>query len=258
MKHILTAGLAVLIFTTVTPFKVNAEDSINNNANSITQSDEAQCIKYIDNDKSDGKISYELNDNGKSYRVTEYIENNYEKVTSYVELKQLDDSYKRISKNISILNQDNVSLCVYDYTTNKLDTYEYEIGNNATDNSINIEPENNIMLNSSTGWEYDGTSYGYKSFFIRTLSFITQVLISVACPGNAAVTAATSIILNTIAENVLNWSLPKIYFAQAYYEKQSLDVPWVMVTGSKWVTRYYSDEGRTQYMNTTTEVVDNS
>ena len=147
MKHILTAGLAILIFTTVTPFKVNAEDSINNNANNITKSDEVQCIKYIDNNKNDGKISYELKDNGKLYRITEYIENNYEKVTSYVELKQLDDSYKIISKNISILNQDNVSLCVYDYTTNKLDTYEYENGNNATDNSINIEPENNIMLN---------------------------------------------------------------------------------------------------------------
>ena len=78
MKHILTAGLAILIFTTVTPFKVNAEDSINNNANNITKSDEVQCIKYIDNNKNDGKISYELKDNGKLYRITEYIENNYE------------------------------------------------------------------------------------------------------------------------------------------------------------------------------------
>ncbi len=258
MKRILTAIMAAFMLLIILPTKVNAEENIQYNINNVFKNDEFSNVKYIDNDISDGKIIYELTNSGETYRVTEYIEDNYKKVTSYIEIKQLDNSYKTIIKNISVLTEDSINICSYDYITTELNNSKYEIKHNEIEKNYNLESINVSLLRNSTGWVYDGTITGSNKIFKLTLSIIVQIIIGIAAPGGVVVSAITSTIAGNIAAYIIDNNIKTIYYEQDYYEKRSLDVPWPMVTGSKWVTRYYADSDRTKYINTITEIVDQS
>lgn len=216
---------------------------------------ELKRITYIDNDSSDGNIIYEFNNNGIIYRITEYIENNYEKVTSYIEIKQNDGSYKLITKDQSILTENGIEISTFDYESSTINNYTYTIANESVTLKNNLDGQEISLLGSSSSWVYDGTAYGSNKIAKFTIAFVTQVLIGIALPGSGIPTAVASAAIGDIASRIIDKLIPTIYYSRAYYEKHALDVSWYMVTGSKWVTRFYENSDRTQFINSVTDIV---
>lgn len=255
MDKLLKTFIALLITITIIPATVSAKENTKQNFNNNYNNIELENINFIDDNINDGKIIYEMNDNGKTYRITEYIKDNYKVVTSYIEIKQSDNSYKLISQDLSIMTNDSIDLYSYDYTTLQSESYSYKINHDITEHEISFEQSEVIPFGNSSEWVYDGTINGSNKFAKFTLAFITQVIISIALPSTGVVSGITSTAASSIATYLIDKSIKTVYYKQSYYEKHSLDVSWYMVTGSKWVTKYYADSKRTKYLNTTTEIV---
>lgn len=220
-----------------------------------SETNELKRITYIDNDPSDGNIIYEFNNNGTIYRITEYIENNYEKVTSYIEVKQDDGSYKLITKDQSIITENGIEISSFDYESSKLNNYTYTVANETVTLKNDLDEQEISLLGSSSSWVYDGTTYGSNKIAKYTVAFVTQIIISLALPGSGVANAVASVIIGDIANYIVDNLIPTVYYSRAYYEKHALDVSWYMVTGSKWITRFYENSNRTQFINSVTDVV---
>lgn len=260
MEQILTTMIASLALTILVPIPISPNNLSQYEKNILSVPLVSNHIIFIDDDNSDGKIVYEQKSGGFTYKITEYIENNFEKVTSIIEIRQDKNTYETISKNISIRTNTGIEMYCYDYISTQFERFEINFINDEYETSSLAENTraNNILLRNSTGWVYDGTTYGSNKFIKLTLSFVTQVIIGIASPGGTVVSNVVSTVAGSIAQTIINRLIPTVYYARAYYEKRSLDVSWPMVTGSKWVTRFYSNSNRTDYLGTTTEVVDQS
>lgn len=248
MRKFRTYMLAVLCsILLITPYRetIHAE----------SEAKELERITYIDGDLRDGNIIYELKDNGNIYRITEYVEDNYKKVTSYIEVKQDDGSYKLVTKNQSVMTEHGIDITSFDYESSKVNHDTYTIANESLTLGNDLAEQDASISGSSSGWVYDGTVNGSNKITKYTIVFVTQLIIGVALPAGGVVSTATAIIAGDIAEYIVDRAIPTVYYSQAYYEKHALDVSWYMVTGSKWVTKFYANSSRTQFINSTTEIV---
>lgn len=247
MKKVFKVLVAVAFVVCLMPIGIYAETSVLNLDN-----EENRKIHYIDNDSSDGKIVYEITEHEELYKVTEYIKNEYAEVISYIE-KWQNDSYTLVYTNHSVMTEDGIRLDSYDCTKAETTSYFYKL-NEGTEKVVLGQPDISLFY-ESTDWEYVDTTVGSNSFAKFTVGFVTQVITALVVPVSGVASAVTAVAISMIVDYIVDNAIEVIYYERDYYEKLSLEVPWVMVVGSKWVTRFYSDSARKNLINTTTEVV---